>query len=53
MRKRVEKSELLDVNVETSEGFGSILFADEDPFSANGGIGIGVRFKECVLFCYL
>jgi hypothetical protein len=52
MGEGVEKSEFLDINVETSEGFGSILFTDEDPSSADTVIGMGVWFKEFVLICY-
>ena len=51
MRQRVEKSEFLDINVEPSEGLGSVLFTDENAFSANSGIEMGAGFKELMLIC--
>jgi hypothetical protein len=52
MRKGVEKPKFLNINVETSESFGSVLFADEDTFSTDTGIGMGVWFKKLVLMCH-
>jgi hypothetical protein len=51
MRQGVEKPEFLDINVEPSEGLGSVLFADENAFSANASIGIGAGCQEFVLRC--
>ena len=51
MGKGVEKSEFLDVNVETPEGLGSVLFAYENAFPTDSGIGVGAGFKEFVLLC--
>ena len=53
MGKGVEKSEFLNVNVETPESFGSILLADEDPFSTDSGIEMGVWFQEFMLICHM
>ena len=51
MGQGVEKSEFLNVNVETSESLGSILLADKDPFSTDSGIEMGAGFKELMLIC--
>jgi hypothetical protein len=52
MGKGVEKSKFLDINIKISESLGSILFADEDTFSTDTGIGMGVWFKKLVLMCH-
>jgi hypothetical protein len=52
MRKRVEKSEFLDINIETYIRLGSVLFTDENPASADTSIWISVRCQEFVLLCY-
>jgi hypothetical protein len=52
MGKSVEGAELLDVRIETSVGLRPILFADEDPSSADTGIGLGVRFEELMPICH-
>lgn len=51
MGQGVEKSEFLDINVKIYENLGSILFTDEDPFSSDSRIGVGVGFKQFVLLC--
>ena len=52
MGKFVKGSDLLDVGVEASVGFRSILFTDENTFSAYAGVGISTWFKEIVLTRY-
>ena len=51
MGQGVEKPEFLDINVETSEGLGSVLFADENAFSTDTRIEVGAGFKEFMLRC--
>lgn len=53
MGKGVEESDFLDINVETSEGLGAVLFTDEDTASTDSGIGIGIWVKEFMLICHL
>ena len=49
MGKFVKGSDFLDVGVEASVGLRSILFTDENTFSAYAGVGISTRLKEIVL----
>ena len=51
MRKDVEKSKFLDVNVKISESLGSVLLTDEDAFSTDTSIKMGPKFKKLVLIC--
>jgi hypothetical protein len=52
MGKFVKGSDFLDVGVEASVGLRSILFTDENTFSAYAGVGISTWFKEIVLISY-
>ena len=52
MRKLVEESEFLDINIESYIRLGSVLFTDENTVSADTGIWISVRGKEVVLLCH-
>jgi len=53
MRKCVEKSEFLDINVKIYESLGSILFTDENTFPADTRIWISVWCKKFVLICHM